>query len=132
MFKTIAIIASLAFSMTAHAGEMFSECEEVEQMAVLAKDNTPFWSKEKVAHMYAKSCYEDIKEFIVVASEEDIQQFNEEYQDQIVIFSNDADFARFVVSKKESNQNFAVEATTGSKGLTPVIQPIVPKFFQSK
>ena len=110
---------------------MFADCEEFKTWLCRQRQNT-FLVQTKVAELSC-SCYEDIKEFVLVASADDIAQFNSEYEGQIVIFSTDADFAQFVVSKKEAHQTFSITADAAMTGITPVIRPATaPAFFQSK
>ncbi len=127
MTKFIFAIIITVSGFAAHANnEMFSACEHVSDMAVLAKDNVPFWSENRNSNVQA--CYSDIEEFLAVATEEQVAQFNEEYAGQISIYSTDIDFAAHITAKKKGAQTFEIKVpATGS--LVPVIKPFAPQFF---
>lgn len=123
---TITLLVSM-FAISAHANDMFATCEHVSDMAILAKDNIPYWTANRNTNV--QSCYADIKEFIAVATPEDIAQFNAEFEGQIVIHTTDVDFAQYVTAKKTHEQAFVIPTST-HESLTPVIKPAsAPKFF---
>jgi hypothetical protein len=124
---TITLLVSL-FALSAQANDaLFAACEQVSEMAVLAKDNIPYWTNNRNTNV--ESCYSDIKEFISAATSEDIAQFNSEFEGQIVICTTDTDFAHYVTEKKSDEQKFIIPISS-QNSLTPVIKPsVTPKFF---
>lgn len=126
---TITLLVSL-FAVSAQANdELFATCEHVSEMAILAKDNIPYWTNNRNSHV--QSCYADIKEFLLVATAEDIAQFNTEFEGQLVICTTDMDFAQYVTEKKTDEQKFMIPTPT-QNSLTPVIKPsLTPKFFSN-
>lgn len=121
-----AIIVTMSATAAHASGEMFEACEHVSDMAVLAKDNVPFWSNNRNANVQA--CYSDIQEFLDVATDEQIAQFNAEYAGQIAIYSTDSAFAEHIVAKKNGAPAFQINVPA-SQSLTPVIKPFAPQFF---
>ncbi|MCC6138778.1 MAG: hypothetical protein IT287_09105 [Bdellovibrionaceae bacterium] len=127
MTKILATVFMMMIAASAQANqEIFSACEEVSNMAVLAKDNVPFWTADRNSNV--KPCYSDIKSFIAQASMEDVAQFNAEYNGQITIYANDSEFAEHITNSKSENLTFAIPAPI-NKSLTPVIKPNAPGFF---
>lgn len=125
MTKILVAAIMTVFTVSASASEMFSACEEVSEMAILAKDNVPFWTANRNSKV--NSCYSDIKEFLAEASMEEVAQFNSEYEGQITIYANDSDFAQHIKSKHTEALTFAIPAPI-NKSLTPNIKPSA-KFF---
>lgn len=130
MTKWIVILFSLSISSQAFALPLLLQCENVRGMAVLAKDNIPYWSVEPVTETSpARSCYHGIKALLKVASSEDIAQFNAEYEGQIVIASTDEEFAQFVEQNKTDDDAFSINDNAKNNVLIPVIKPSKPKSF---
>lgn len=119
------VFASVSYANT-NSTDMFATCEHVSDMAVLAKDNVPFFTANRNSNV--KSCYADIKEFVAVASADEVAQFNAEYDGQIVIYTTDAEFAAHVTSQKSEAQAFVMPSAKFDS-LTPVIKPFAPTFF---
>lgn len=120
MTKLVITILVSVCAFSAQANEFFATCEHVTDMAVLAKDNVPYWTANRNSNV--QSCYADVKEFIAVATADEIAQFNAEYAGQIVIFATDADFAQHVSSKKSHEQAFVIPMSVDNN-ITPVIKP---------
>lgn len=122
----ITIIVSMSATAAHASGEMFEACEHVSDMAVLAKDNVPFWSENRNSNVQA--CYSDIEEFLAVATAAQVEQFNAEYAGQIAIYSTDVDFAAHIAAKKTGGPVFEIKMPAVNS-LTPVIKPYAPQFF---
>lgn len=107
-----AIIAAFMFPAHAHhtqsheGAPAFESCESVGAMAVLNKDNRPYWTNSSNSEAI-KSCYEDLKAFFNKATPKMIYQFENEYEGQIRIFNNDIEFVEFI---QENQQNFKPDA----------------------
>lgn len=126
MTKLLITIFITATSFAAHANtEMFTACEHISDMAVLAKDNVPYWTENRNSNVQA--CYSDIEEFLAVATDEQVAQFNAEYEGQIVIYATDVEFAKHITAKKGAH-SFEINVP-GMNSLTPVIKPFAPQFF---
>lgn len=113
-----AIIAAFMFPAHAHHVQnhegmpSFESCESVGTMALLNKDNQPYWANSSNSEAI-QSCYEDLKVFSNKATPKMIHQFESEYEGQIRIFNSDIEFVEFI---QENEQNFMPAATQVDKG----------------
>lgn len=107
-----AIIAALVLPAHAHHTEghlampSFESCESVGTMALLNKDNQPYWVADGQSEDI-QSCYEDLKTFSAQATPSMIQQLELEYDGQIRIFKTDLEFVKFI---QQNEQNFQPDA----------------------
>jgi hypothetical protein len=104
-------------------------CENVIPMAVLTKDNMPYWSDTNAPLQSKIACYDSLKFVANNASREDLNQIEDEYEGKIRFFSNDRDFAQFIKEHQTHPSAFVVEASTTS--YTPVYQLKKTIFFQN-
>jgi hypothetical protein len=112
--KTFFFVIIAAFMFPAHAHHTqnhedlpsFESCESVGAMALLNKDNQPYWADSSNSEAI-QSCYEDLKIFSNKATPKMIHQFENEYEGQIRIFNSDIEFVEFI---QENQQNFAPAA----------------------
>lgn len=129
MTHLILAVSLFFISSTSNAQDtqdVFAACEEVSEMAILAKDNVPFWTTNR--NSAVQSCYEDIKEFLIEASAEDMNQFNTEYTGQIVIYTSDIDFANHIRAKAQPAKKYSFPIPASQK-ITPNITPHQNTFF---
>ena len=103
----------------------FTPCEPVEAIALLAKDNMPYWAKGEAPSKAA--CYQVLKAFAAVATSDDVTVLEEAYEGRVRIFADDLSFAQFIQEQQGAN-SFQVDAMK-PQSLLPVFQPNVPVFF---
>lgn len=128
----IALTLAFGFS-TAHAEEEImnlAACAAVTPIAVLAKDNMPYWSESQ--DLAEKSaCYNALKAIAQDATVDQIAELEEAFDGQVRILTNDIEFADFVKANKTvsaSSPEYVVESAVET--LTPVYKPKAI-FFQN-
>lgn len=121
----IAILVALQINFASASEQAtFQSCESVETIAVLAKDNMPYWARSTDAVATAK-CYEIIKEFVNEANDDDIRELEEAFVGQVRVFLQDREFAGFIREQNPQAQPMVIEAAYQS--MTPVVK--APQFF---
>ena len=120
------IIATLfAFNTAAAASGPaldFSACEMAQPIALLAKDNRPYWSGQDVSATERRFCYETLKTFADSATADDIVQLEEAFDGQVRIITNDDEFAAFINSNSPASLPFIVDQET-IESITPIMKP---------
>ncbi len=90
----------------------FDPCTRVQGMVILNKDNYPYWVAQPGDIEDLLQCYAIMKNYMLVASESDLQQVLSNLGGRVRVFDEDQDFQEFL------NQQ---------QGFQPQITPSVPE-----
>lgn len=115
----------LNFTARADMAAEISACNTV-TMALLAKDNFPFWSDENAPKAQVKMCYDLLKDASINASPEQMENLLSAFNGNARIFYNDKDFSQFIKEHRPSQQQMVLHIPK-SATLTPAIKPTVLK-----
>lgn len=99
----VALIA-LQINFAQAADTAFESCQSLPVMAVLAKDNYPYWTTPAVKYETAEDCYELVLDVTHNGSPEDIELLKAELNGQLQIFKTDAEFSQFINQQAEFEQ----------------------------
>ncbi len=129
--NALLVLVFITFTATAHAHHVnghtapnFEACENV-QIAILNKDNRPYWSplqSDRVA-----SCYESLRLFSQKATPKMINTFTEEYEGQILFFDTNEAFANFIHANTDEYAPEAEVSPVSYKSQLSIISPVEPK-----
>ncbi len=120
-----ALITTLSVSANAHHTDLHNAvidaCASVAPVAILAKDNMPFWSQSKDTEE-KMNCYETLKTMIEQATDEQIIGTEAAFNGTLKFCGNDQEYARFIKENRVNNNEFTVEAAA-QDSMTPVFKP---------
>lgn len=122
MKAIIALVIALS-ALAAHAenDNNFTHCEKVEAMAVLAKDNLPYWAQVKNAA--AQNCYIAVTQLINEGTDDQIVHFQIEHNNNIRVFKTDEEFAGFIQAHSDDYVPFTINYPEYPTDI-PVVTPV--------
>lgn len=111
------------FALPAHADitAEIAACNSI-SMALLAKDNYPYWANDAAPSHSVKKCYALLKDAALNASPSQLENLNSQLHIKTRIFFNDSEFAQFINEHRPSQAKFIVTLPK-STSLTPAIKP---------
>ena len=124
MKSLILVVLSLQIlSFDAHAdiSSDIQACNSV-TMALLAKDNYPYWADDAAPKAQVLVCYDLLKDAAINASPEQKNQLMSALNGNSKIFHDDKEFAQFLKEHRPSQQQMVLHIPKSAK-LTPAIKP---------
>jgi hypothetical protein len=125
---TVLTLNAQAQYIESHEMPNFEACENIQYMAVLNKDNRPYWVMEPADARDVEACYENVKIFVTKATPDMIHLLQREYDGQIRIFDNDVDFSEFVEENSYETASGVFEKAAFNSQISPIL-PNTAKLF---
>ena len=120
------ILTQIHFAKAADTA--FEACESLPVMAVLAKDNFPYWTTPVRDNNtdQVEQCYELVVDVANFGTPSDLDLLQNELNGQLKVFKSDADFSKFVTEQVEFEQ-MKIETP---KNVRPHLVPLTTSQFQ--
>ena len=130
--KSFVAVASLFFPLFfSHSALAFVEvtpCQQV-NMAILAKDNLPYWADAQSKPENVESCYNVATEVLISGSTMEISYFQNAVSENVKIFVRDYEFQEYIEAHEDSSERYNVlTAAPKISSLLPVQVPITPLY----
>ena len=74
----------------------FEPCTRILSLAILNKDNSPYWAQQPSEAADVIACYNSVRTFSKDASEDEIANLENAFGGRIRIFHSDADFGQYL------------------------------------
>ena len=129
--NTVIALITAFFVIPAHAESSelnFEPCTRVVSLAVLNKDNYPYWVQSPIQQTDVVICYNSVKTFVSQATDGEIAELETFFEGRIRVFSEDSDFKRFLDSQPEFQNGAVGQSITFQsqvKTINPYIQPVL-------
>lgn len=102
-------------------------CDKV-NMAILAKDNLPYWNAPGNNPVYVESCYNSAAAYLTSGSLSDISMFKSAVAETVKVFSTDREFAEFIHRREEGQPTYDPFENPDTNLQLPTNTPLTPLF----